>query len=419
VNGRRRFLELLVLGGCAFILTGALLSMVLTPGDTPTEGSPVWKLIRALSYLSVAAILVPYYRETLFVVRRNGFVVALVLLALVSCLWAAMPALVLERSVAVCGTTLLGIALAVRLSLEEQLRLLSWSFRIMSVLSLACIFLLPSYGISDSAAHEWRGIFGYKNVLGSIMAMSILVEWQRPAHTPFSRTLRWLALLLSAVLLFFSGSITPALALGGSIVLIEIYKVATRLRIPLYATVLATVLMVSSGMVLGAKSEAIVGALGRSSDLTGRTEIWSLVLSYIAQRPIAGYGYSGFWLGAAPESAQVNQAMRGLIMYSHNGYLEILISLGIVGLVLTLAVLGIGVKRALSFSEQSQAGIELWPLAFLLYLILHNLGECSIFIQDIEWAICVSSIAGTDPMLLPIDDQQEGEWSLVPIEEPT
>jgi hypothetical protein len=110
--------------------------------------------------------------------------------------------------------------------------------------------------------------------------------------------------------------------------------------------------------------------------------------------------------------------MRGLVMYSHNGYLDILLTLGAIGFLLMLAVLGIGMKRALSFSERGPAGIELWPLAFLLYFILHNLGECSILVQDVEWAICVSCIAGTDPMLLSFSVQQEDELPLVPMEEP-
>jgi O-antigen ligase len=374
-------------------------------------------MILSVSYLSVAAILIPYYREALYVVRRNWFLAALVLLAFVSCLWAEMPALVLRRSIAVCGTTLFGIALAVRLSLEEQLRLLSWLFRIITVLSLACIVLLPSYGLSpDTATHEWRGVFGYKNVLGSMMAMSVLVEWQLPTHTRFSRTLSRLALLLSAVLLLFSSSITPAVALVGSIVLTEIYKVASqRLRIPTYATVLAILLVASSGMmVLGVNSEAIARAVGRSSDLTGRTEIWSWTVSFISERPILGYGYSGFWVGATAASTVVDHAMGTMIMYSHNGYLETLLTLGVLGLVLTLAFLGTGVERTYNWAERGQSRAGLWPLSFLLFFMLHNLGESTILLQDLQWGICVAVVASTDPALFAPFEEQEDELLLEP-----
>jgi exopolysaccharide production protein ExoQ len=420
VNGRRRAVELLVLGGCAFILTQAILSLVLLPGDTPTDGNPVWKLILSFSYLGVAIILVPYYRETLFVVRRNWFLAALVLLALVSCLWARMPTLVVQRSIAVLGTTLLGIAVAVRLSLEDQLRLMSWLFRIIAVLSLACIVFLPSYGISSSIEDhgEWRGIFSHKNGLGSVMALSVLVEWHLPARTRFSKVVKRIALLLSGALLVFSSSLTSTFALVASLLFIEIYKLAKqRLRIPLYAIVLATSLITASGVtLLLVDTKGVTTALGRSSDLTGRTEIWSLVMSYIPERPVLGYGYSGFWNGASPESIAIDQVMGVKIMYSHNGFLEILLTLGAVGLLLTLGLLGTGIRRAYYCSERNRSSVDHWPLAFLFFLLLHNVTECTILFQNLEWAICVATIAGTDSALFAPGVEQEEELLLMPNE---
>jgi exopolysaccharide production protein ExoQ len=426
MNGNRRTVELIVLGCCAFVLSKALLSFILPPymqeaalhGEPMTDGSPEWRLILAISYLGVVMVLVPWYRETIFVLRRNWSLVALVLFALLSSLWAEMPDVVLRKSIGLFGATLLGIALAVRFSFQEQLRILSWLFRIIAVLSLACIVLLPSYGIKDG---EWRGIFEYKNAMGSMMGLSVLIEWLLRPDSRSSKILRRFALLLSAILLLCSNSITPAVVLVVALLLIEIYRFAAlRLRVPLYAICLATSLVVTAGVtLLIANSDSVTGAVGRSSTFTGRTEIWSFVVSFIAQRPIAGYGYSGFWLGASQESIEVNRAMRGLVMYSHNGYLEMLLTLGGIGLLLTLAFLGIGMKRALSFSEQRQAGTELWPLAFLLYFVLHNLGECSILTQDLEWAIGVSCVVGADPMLLSFNVQEEDELSLVPLEEPT
>jgi exopolysaccharide production protein ExoQ len=166
-----------------------------------------------------------------------------------------------------------------------------------------------------------------------------------------------------------------------------------------------------------ANSDSVMGLLGRSSNLTGRTEIWSLVLSFIPQKPILGYAYSGFWLGASPESLIVNRVMRGPIMYSHNGYLEMLLTLGIVGLLLALFFIGTGIKRALYLSKQRQFGTELWPVAFLLYFVLHNLGECTILLQDLEWAMCVSCIAGADLLILTCNAEEEAGFPLSPVEE--
>lgn len=409
------------------MLSQAIWSQVLTPGDTPAAGSATSQLILALGYLSVAGILVPYYRETLFLLRRNWFLMALVFLALVSGSWSALPALALRRAVAVLGTTLFGIALAVLLSLEEQLRLLSWLCRTIAMLSLACVIFLPSYGVSATPEHQWQGVFVYKSVLGFVMALSILVEWHLPTPTALSRTLNRLALLLSAVLLFFASSLTPTMALLGSMLLVELYKFAVeRLRVSNSVVGLAMVLLVSSVVVTFFRNtEGITNALGRSSDLTGRTEIWSWVTGSIGERPLLGYGFSGYWSDSAA-SAILDRTMGGMVMYSHNGYLEVLLSLGVVGFALTLVFLGAGVRRAFRWSDRNRSGIGRWPVAFLLLILLQNFAECTILLQGLEWGICVAVVASTDPALLPMredeedeDDEEEEELRLEPSQELT
>jgi exopolysaccharide production protein ExoQ len=421
MNSRPKLYEFLVLGGCAFVLTSAVLSLVLPHGETPTEGNDLWKVILGVAFLAAASILVPFYREALYLMRRNWFLVALVLLTLASCLWAGMPALVFRRSVAVLGATLVGFALAIRLSLEDQLRLVSWVFRIIAVMSLACVILLPSYGISGSpeGAGQWQGVFGHKNGLGGFMALSILVEWHRPADSRSLRALRLLALLLSVILLIFSGSLTPLIALGGTLLFTLSYKFfVQKLRVPLYVLALAVIFTVASGVTLFfSQSERITSALGRSSDLTGRAEIWSLVVPYIFERPIYGYGFSGFWNGASPESAQIDRAMGTMIMYSHNGYLEILLNLGILGFVLALICLNTGLHRAVLRSKLGHSSLDLWPLALLTYVLFHNFGECTLLTQDLEWSLCVAGIIGADPLFFAMESEPERDFSLVFAEE--
>jgi O-antigen ligase len=417
MNNRRDLLDLLVLANCAFVLSGAITTLTLTPGATPLEGNAFGRLILSVSYLAVAAMLFTYRRETLIVVRRNWTLALLVLLAFASCLWAETPAFSFRRSIGVAGATLFGVALAIKLSLEEQLRLLSWIFRIISILSLACIVLLPSYGISPTDEQEWRGVFGYKNAFGSVMAVSVLVEWQLPTSTRWSRVLNRVALLLSACLLIFSNSVTSLMAVVGAVVLVEIYKFATfRLRMPLYATVVATLVVVSLGFVLvGPQSDAFTALIGRSSDLTGRTEIWRWVISFIQERPILGYGYSGFWFSS--QASEVIERAIGAHMYSHNGYLDTFLTIGALGLLLAAVFLGTGLKRAFDWSVQRESRTSVWPLAFLSFFLLFNLGECSIFMQDIQWAFCVAAVAGSDLALFEPETLPEDELLLTPSEE--
>ena len=419
MNRARRLFELLLLGGSALNVSGALgvlLNLVLTEGEgTPPGGSPEWRLIIAISYLGVAWVLLPWYAEALLVLRRNWSLPLLLILVLLSSLWADMTGLVFQRGMGLFGATLFGIALALRVSFQEQLRLLSWFFRVIAVLSLACVVLFPSHGISSDG--EWTGIFYYKNALGTAMGLALLIEWQLPADSPRLKALKGLAMFLNAVLLLNSDSVTPVVAFVGALIFVSIYKfTALRLRVPLYAFFLIFAALVPFGLsFVVANSDSVAGLLGRSSNLTGRTEIWSLVISFIQQRPILGYGYSGFWLGASPESFVVNRVMGGPVMYSHNGYLEMLLNLGVIGLLLTLVFIGTGIKRALYLSRQPLSGTSMWPLAFLVYCILHNIGECTLVMQSLEWVLCVSCVAGTD-LLLAYDAEEEAV-SLIPAEE--
>lgn len=411
MSNRRNLIDVIVLTNCAFFLSGAICTMFLTPGDTPLEGNPFGRMLLGISYLAVAGMLVTYRQEVLMVVRRNWSLVALVLLGFASSLWTETPELSFRRCGAAAGTTLFGVALAVKLTQEEQLQLLSWLFRILAVLSLACVILFPSYGLTDTLEQEWRGVFGFKNFFGSMMALSVLIEWQLPTTTRWSKALNRAALLLSAYLVIRSNSLTSMMALAGAFVLLQIYKYATlRLRMPLYATVVATLLIVSLGFVLIApRSDTFAALLGRSADLSGRTEIWRWVIAAIQEHPILGYGYAGFWTESASE--MIERAV-GSHMYSHNGYLDTLLTNGVVGLSLAVVFICTGLKRAFDWSVHEESSTSLWPLAFLLFFLFYNLGECTIFMQHFIWALCVASIAGSDLALFEPGTISEDELLL-------
>jgi len=76
-------------------------------------------------------------------------------------------------------------------------------------------------------------------------------------------------------------------------------------------------------------AEGVTSSLGRDMTLTDRTFIWADLWA-MGTNPVIGVGYDSFWLGA--------RLQRFLSQYrvstAHNGYLEIYLELGIVGLLL-------------------------------------------------------------------------------------
>jgi hypothetical protein len=76
------------------------------------------------------------------------------------------------------------------------------------------------------------------------------------------------------------------------------------------------------------------------------------------------------------------------------------LSLGVVGLLLFIWFAATGIRRAIFYAKHAESIQDLWPLAFLIYFLIHNLGECTILWQNsLEWAICVATVAGADPRL--------------------
>jgi len=409
MGDRRHFFDMLILGNCAFFLSGAITTMFMTPGANALEGNAFGRTTMGICYLAVAGMLVSYRREVLIVLRRNWSLAPLLMLGFASSLWAETPELSFRRCGAAAGTTLLGVALSVKLTLEEQLRFLSWLFRILSLLSLGCVLLFPSYGISNTPEAEWQGVFGFKNFFGSLMAISILIEYQLPTDTRWSKTLNRAALLLSFLLLVRSNSMTSLLGVVVTFALVETFKFATfRLRMPLYATVVASLLIVSLGFFLVTpRSDALAAVFGRTTNLTGRTEIWPLVISSIQERPILGYGYAGFWTESV--SAAVVGAV-GEVIYSHNGYLDVILTLGGLGLSLALIFLGTGLKRAFDWSVHGESRTKFWPVAFLCFFLFYNVAECTIFMQHMLWALCVATVIGSDLTLFAPEPVPEDPW---------
>ena len=80
---------------------------------------------------------------------------------------------------------------------------------------------------------------------------------------------------------------------------------------------------VSAPFLGGSNLATFSSSLGRDETLTGRTAVWADVLPAMKQQPLAGYGFGSFWTDARRELYEIPTA--------HNGYLDILLELGVVG----------------------------------------------------------------------------------------
>src|SRR5207302_1693415 len=119
-------------------------------------GSLMLQVLWSVIYIACVLLLRRAARQFLPIVRREQWLLILITLALVSATWSVDPALTVRRSIAITGTCVLGIYLALRYTIRQQIALLSWMLMFSMLSSLAFCVFLPDYGIGrGSFAGDW------------------------------------------------------------------------------------------------------------------------------------------------------------------------------------------------------------------------------------------------------------------------
>lgn len=330
------------------------------------------------------------------VARRDSWTLLLVGLALLSLLWSELPEVSLRRGLVLLSTSAFGVFLAARYSPPALLRVLAAVLGASALLSLFFALALPSMGVA-SGVHRgaWQGVYTQKNTLGIMMAVSTLVfllAWRQASRR------RWLLAIgasLSALLLVRSTSATSLVIVATVLVLLPLFRLLrSRHSLAVPTLIFAVLLMGGVATMALVNREAVLNALGRDPTLTGRTELWRSVLQEGSQRPWLGHGYSAFWMGAESPGVAIWRAVGWEAPNSHNGYLDLWLELGLVGLGLFALSLLMGGIRAIRLARSVDGAAALWPLVYLSAFVLYNMTEGIILSSStLLWVLYVASVA--------------------------
>lgn len=330
-------------------------------------------------------------------VFRTPLIYVLVGLALASSIWSFDGAATLRRVLALFFTTFAGTVLASRWSLRQLNEIIALQFAILMVLSFIFALLPPHHGIMTVLfPGAWRGVWTEKNGLGALMALGTLSCLSSAVLSP-SRRRFWIAAALGCLaLVLLSTSKTSLLALGlgmAAMVGVGLFQRGPVLAIvSTWLTVSATIIV---GGLLALAPDVLFGALNKDATLTGRTEIWTAAIRQgLAHDPVNGFGYGVLWDHRQPfEPASWIAHDAGFAAgHAHNGWLEVWLGLGFVGLAIwTAAYLGNFFRIAVAAYTTSKA-YAIVP--FFLVFSVSSLTEVSVLdYQDIEWMIYVAFAA--------------------------
>ncbi len=253
-----------------------------------------------------------------------------------SILWSIDPGLTMRRVVHFTGTTLLAFYFGYRLAYRELLFLLAGTLSILLLFSALSAVLLPDIGIQVYEGKEvWKGLFTDKNSLGfsSAIAVLLLLTLVLEGVSWTTRGALMLATVVALVALVGSHSATSMVAVMIGIVsmllLLTIVKIGLAgLAVIVLSTMLAGIVAL---LLSGIDFSTIFSMLGRSSDLTGREEIWESVKALLAQKPWTGTGYGTIWFPT--EESMWQQELLDLnwvAQHAHNGFYQMASQLGMV-----------------------------------------------------------------------------------------
>jgi O-antigen ligase len=177
------------------------------------------------------------------------------------------------------------------------------------------------------------------------------------------------------------------MALAGAVLVIITQRWVSASRGLLHVVVWSAVGMAVSAIFL---DSTILHALGRNATLTGRTDIWRAVLA-LHTNPLIGTGYESFWLGDRLQF--VWDATDKGILQAHNGYLEIYINMGWIGVILLGALIVTGYRHAVaSYYRDPQSGRL--GLAMFTAALMFNLSEAGFRMMTLIWFVFLMAITG-------------------------
>lgn len=278
------------------------------------------------------------------VAKRAPLLNWFVLFAAISAVWSLDPSVTLRRTTSLLTAISFAYYANVRFTMHGIIRRMAVVLIVAAVTSGMLALAMPSIGVMSDGllAGDWSGVFVHKQQLGWAMFVACLcLVWLMVNEQGWRRLGYVGALGICVGLLVMANSETATIsvaALPAMMVVTWVCRLSGLARIwAIYLLVLVTILGVAA-VVLNLDS-LMAGVIDRDESLTGRVPLWELLLDRTGYGLILGYGFGAFWQADNPIATYVIAVSGWVVPEAHNSYIDLLINLGIPGLIIGLCVL--------------------------------------------------------------------------------
>jgi O-antigen ligase len=408
-----------ILGGLAAIAFTAFLLLIfvgLEPfaprADVSSYGGVTrGDSLRQITYVGAFGLIVlaSLQQYGLALVRAVPVSIALLLAwCLASALWAAQPDVVIRRA-GLEVIIVLSIFLSVHtLGAARAFAIWKWLLLAILVVNWLSIPVIPAAKhfaneVDTALIGNWRGLYGHKNIAGAVCAITAMIFL-------FGRHGRgnWIGILVALAATAFLvlarsksslGFLPVAIAAGMT------YRISWKDSLSRAILSLVTLLMLLGiGLATIFYSDEIGRLLSDPREFTGRSAIWAAEMAYIADHPLLGAGFGTFadTGGLSPLHGYVNDNWVETVSHGHNGYLQMLVTIGGIGFALAMAGLVLSPLRR--FWRLAHDDFKPLLFAIFIFTLLHNMMESDFLEADgVSWTAMLLVIA----MLKSADDGRD------------
>lgn len=354
--------------------------------DQDLEGSPLDALILAGLLAAGLIVLFKRRRRVGTFLRANGPLLVFFLYCAVSVLWSDYPFVAFKRWTKAVGNLVMVLVVLTDPDPSAAVkRLLARSGFLLIPFSVLLIKYYPALGQRYNPWTGWAyysGVATGKNGLGYVcLVFGLASVWRVLEALRGSEGRRRAGQLIAhgvvlAMALWLFWKADSATSLGCFLIgvtLMAVMSLPGFARRPTTMHLLVAAVLFLSLSALFLDGMGLVEAMGRDATLTGRTALWDQVLS-LSAHPLFGTGFESFWLGERVEKLwriywwHPNQA--------HNGYLEIFLNLGWIGLALLGLVMAQGYRNVVGVFRRDPGAGRL-RLAYFVVAALYNLTEAA------------------------------------------
>lgn len=382
-------------------------------GNVQLDGSPLDAAIFAVLLAGAFAVLVSRGRRTRSLLVASWPILFYFIYSLISVSWSSHPDISLKRWIKATGDLAIVLVLATDPHPISSLRTLY--SRLGFVLLPSSLLLIKYFpeigrGFTPDGAPMNTGVAADKNMFGVTLLVILLgTVWQilrllRDKNRPDRRrrlTAQFTLLAFGLWLLYAANSQTSigAFILGAGLIFItalrSIRKHAARIHI-----LCATILLLGA-LAFSFGSENVAHTMGRQASFSGRTDIWAALIPAASSR-IAGAGFESFWISPNVRIFQQTLARQGwwhpeFLNEAHDGYLEVYLQLGLIGVALIAVTLLFGYRRAVS-AYRSNPAVGGLLLAYLIASAAYNITEAGFRMLDPIWIFLLFAIVAASGM---------------------